>query len=161
MTIAKDKVISIDYTLKDDDGNVLDTSEGRAPLQYLQGHSNIIIGLEEALEGKNVGENVLVSIPPEKGYGTHNPNLVQKVPKTAFPDPENIEAGTQFRVNNPEAGLMIVKVVEVETETVTIDGNHELAGQTLHFTVDVREVRDATDDEIAHGHVHGPGGHQH
>ncbi|MBI39497.1 MAG: peptidylprolyl isomerase [Leptospiraceae bacterium] len=160
MQIAKDKVASIDYKLTDDSGSVLDSSEGRDPLFYLHGNGNLIAGLEEALEGKGSGENIQVSVPPEKGYGLRNDALIQDVQKSMFQGVDKIESGMQFQAQT-EAGTQIFTVVAVEGETVKIDGNHPLAGETLHFDVTVRDVRDATDEELSHGHVHGPGGHQH
>ncbi|MCB1138239.1 MAG: peptidylprolyl isomerase [Leptospiraceae bacterium] len=160
MQIAKNKVASIDYKLTDQNGSVLDTSEGREPLFYLHGNGNLISGLEEALEGKGSGENVQVSVPPEKGYGLRNDALIQDVDKNLFQGVDKIEAGMQFQAQT-EAGAQVFTVVSVEDEKVKIDGNHPLAGETLHFDVTIRDVRDATEEELAHGHVHGPGGHQH
>ena len=160
MQIAKDKVASIDYKLTDKSGSVLDSSEGRDPLYYLHGNGNLIAGLEEALEGKGAGDSIQVSVPPEKGYGLRNDALVQNVEKSMFQGVDKIESGMQFQAQT-EAGVQIFTVVSVEGEQVKIDGNHPLAGETLHFDVTVRDVRDATEEELAHGHVHGPGGHQH
>ncbi|MBU42798.1 MAG: peptidylprolyl isomerase [Spirochaetaceae bacterium] len=160
MQIAKDKVASIDYKLTDKSGSVLDSSEGRDPLYYLHGNGNLIAGLEEALEGKGSGDSIQVSVPPEKGYGLRNDALVQNVEKSMFQGVDKIESGMQFQAQT-EAGVQIFTVVSVEGEQVKIDGNHPLAGETLHFDVTVRDVRDATEEELAHGHVHGPGGHQH
>ncbi|MCB1165384.1 MAG: peptidylprolyl isomerase [Leptospiraceae bacterium] len=160
MQIAKDKVASIDYKLTDDAGSILDSSEGREPLFYLHGNGNLIAGLEEALEGKASGENLQVTIPPEKGYGIRNDALIQDVEKAMFQGVDNVEAGMQFQAQT-EAGVQVFTVVSVEGESVKIDGNHPLAGETLHFDVTVREVRDATNEELEHGHVHGPGGHHH
>ena len=160
MQIAKDKVASIDYKLTDKSGSVLDSSEGRDPLYYLHGNGNLIAGLEEALEGKGSGDSIQVSVPPEKGYGLRNDALVQNVEKSMLQGVDKIESGMQFQAQT-EAGVQIFTVVSVEGEQVKIDGNHPLAGETLHFDVTVRDVRDATEEELAHGHVHGPGGHQH
>ena len=160
MQIAKDKVASIDYKLTDDAGSILDSSEGREPLFYLHGNGNLIAGLEEALEGKASGENLQVTIPPEKGYGIRNDALIQDVEKAMFQGVDNVEAGMQFQAQT-EAGVQVFTVVSVEGESVKIDGNHPLAGETLHFDVTVREVRDATNEELEHGHVHAPGGHHH
>ena len=160
MQIAKDKVASIDYKLTDDAGSILDSSEGREPLFYLHGNGNLIAGLEEALEGKASGENLQVTIPPEKGYGIRNDALIQDVEKAMFQGVDNVEAGMQFQAQT-EGGVQVFTVVSVEGESVKIDGNHPLAGETLHFDVTVREVRDATNEELEHGHVHGPGGHHH
>jgi FKBP-type peptidyl-prolyl cis-trans isomerase SlyD len=159
MQITKDKVALIDYTLKNDAGEVLDTSVGGDPLAYLHGADNIIPGLETALEGKSAGEAIAVSVPPEEGYGVRDESLRQQVAREQFESVEDLEVGMQFRVPSDEGDDVIIRVEEIGEDTVTVDGNHELAGMTLHFAVTVREVRDATDEEKAHGHVHGLGGH--
>ena len=160
MNIAKDKVVSIDYTLTDDGGKVLDSSSGREPLAYLHGAGNIIPGLESALEGKGRGDQLNVSIKPPDAYGDRDDRMIQAVPRTAFGGAQNIEPGMQFQANTP-AGPRVITVVGVEDDQVTVDANHPLAGQTLNFDVKVVDVRDATAAELEHGHVHGPGGHQH
>ena len=160
MNVAKHKVVAIDYTLTNDGGETLDSSDGRDPLMYLHGAGNIIGGLESALEGKMVGEQVQVSIAPADGYGERNESLRQVVSREQFSGIENVAVGMQFRVDT-NAGELTVTVVEVSDERVTLDGNHPLAGETLHFDVTVREVRDATEAEVSHGHAHGAGGHQH
>jgi FKBP-type peptidyl-prolyl cis-trans isomerase SlyD len=160
MAVAKDKIISIDYTLTGKDGNVLDSSQGKAPLEYLHGRGNIIPGLESALEGKSEGEQVNVSVPPGQGYGERDERMVQPVPRTAFQGVEKIEPGMQFQANT-QAGPRVVTVVGVTPEQVTVDANHPLAGQTLNFDVKVVGIRDATQEELSHGHAHGAGGHQH
>ncbi|HEX8523653.1 MAG TPA: peptidylprolyl isomerase [Tepidisphaeraceae bacterium] len=160
MNVAKDKIVSIDYTLTGDGGQVLDSSSGRAPLAYLHGAGNIIPGLEQALEGKNSGDQLNVSIPPEQGYGTRDENLVQAVPRTAFQGAPELKAGMQFQANT-NMGPRLLTIVDVRPDQVMVDANHPLAGQTLNFDVKVVEVRDATAEELSHGHPHGPGGHQH
>jgi len=160
MQISQHTVVAIDYTLTDDQGTVLDTSEGREPLYFLQGVGQIISGLEEALEGKSAGEQFSVSIPPEKGYGLRNDSLIQQVPRDRFPADAEIEKGMQFRASSPD-GPMVVTVTDVSLDFVMVDGNHPLAGQTLNFAVDIVEVRPATESELDHGHVHGPGGAHH
>jgi FKBP-type peptidyl-prolyl cis-trans isomerase SlyD len=156
MQITKDKVASIHYTLRDGDGNILDTSSGREPLTYLQGAGNLIAGMEEGLEGKSTGDKFQLKVSPEKGYGVKDSNLVQKVPRTAFGD-QKVEKGMQFQTNKGQ----VVTVTETGLDTITVDGNHPLAGVELHFDVEVTDVRQATPDEISHGHVHGPDGHHH
>ena len=158
--VAKDKIVSIDYTLTGDNGQVLDTSQGREPLAYLHGAGNIIPGLESALEGKSEGEQVNVSIPPDQAYGQRDERMVQAVPRTAFQGVADIKPGMQFQAQT-NAGARLITVVGVEGDQVTIDANHPLAGATLNFDVKVVNVRDATEQEKSHGHVHGPGGHQH
>lgn len=160
MQISKDKVATIDYTLKNDAGQVLDTSEGGQPLAYLHGANNIIPGLESALEGQSVGDEIEVSVPPEQAYGVRNEALQQQVDRSQFQGVDDLQVGMQFRVPSNQ-GDVVVRVAEIEGDTVTVDGNHALAGQTLHFKVNVKDVRDATDEEKQHGHVHGPGGHAH
>ncbi len=160
MKIAKNHVVSIDYTLTDDQGKVLDSSEGHAPLVYIQGIGNIIPGLEKALEGKGIGDHLKVRIKPEEAYGVRDDNLVQKVPAQHFESPESLELGMQFEVETSE-GFLVVTVVKIDKEEVTVDGNHPLAGVPLNFDVRVKEIRDATAEEIQHGHAHGPGGHHH
>lgn len=157
MQIASDKVVAIHYTLKNDAGEVLDTSEGREPLAYLHGANNIIPGLEKALEGKAAGDKVEVSVEPAEAYGERQEQLVQEVPREAFQGVDDIQPGMQFNAQGPQ-GPVLVTVVEAGDEAVKIDGNHPLAGQKLHFDVEVSDVRDATDDEKTHGHAHGEGG---
>ena len=160
MAIEKDKVVSIDYTLTSETGQVLDSSQGREPLAYLHGAGNIIPGLENALEGKAEGEQVKVQIPPDQAYGPKDERLVQQVPRTAFQGVQQIAAGMQFQANTQQ-GPRIITVVGVEGDQVTIDANHPLAGATLNFDVTVREIRDASEEEKTHGHAHGAGGHHH
>ena len=150
MKIEKNKVVAIDYTLKDNAGTVIDTSEGREPLAYIHGIGALIPGLEEELLGKGVGEKLNVSIPPEKAYGVRNEKLLQEVPKSNFANVPDIKAGMQFQAQS-EQGDIIVTVVEVKEETIFVDGNHPLAGVTLNFAVEVKEVRDPSPEELEHG----------
>lgn len=154
MQAANNAVVTIDYTLTDHDGTVLDTSEGRGPLSYLHGHGNIIPGLEQALEGKTEGDKLQVEVPPEDGYGPHRQELVQQVPREAFDGVEKVEEGMQFNAESAQ-GPMVVKVTEVGEEKVTIDANHELAGQQLNFDVTIRGVREAKPQELEDGQVSG------
>lgn len=156
MKISKNKVAAIHYTLRDNSGNILDSSDGREPLYYIHGIGNLIAGMEENLEGKAMGDKLDIKVAPEKGYGELNPKLVQKVPITAFGG-QDVKEGMRFRTDRGT----VVRVTEVETENVTVDANHPLAGVELNFKVEVMEVRNATEEELEHGHVHGPGGHQH
>jgi FKBP-type peptidyl-prolyl cis-trans isomerase SlyD len=157
MNIADKSVASIHYTLKNDDGEVLDSSEGQAPLDYIQGLGNIIPGLENALAGKAAGDKVQVVVEAADGYGEYNAEMVQELPRTMFQGVDTIEVGMAFQAQTP-GGMQVVEVIEVDEETVTIDGNHQLAGQRLHFDVEVVGVREASEDELAHGHVHAEGG---
>ena len=160
MQIAQDSVALIDYTLTNDAGEVIDSSNGGEPLAYLHGHQNIIPGLEKALLGKTVGDSLKVSIAPAEGYGEVNPSLVENVPSNLFQGVDQIEVGMQFHAQTG-GGMQVITVTAVEGDTVTVDGNHPLAGQTLHFDVTVKEVRAASQEELDHGHVHGAGGHHH
>jgi FKBP-type peptidyl-prolyl cis-trans isomerase SlyD len=159
MQISKHKVVTMDYTLTDDQGTVIDSSQGRDPLAYIQGVGNIIPGLEQALEGKTSGEALSVTISPEDAYGERDETLLRAVPRNLF-DVDDLQVGMQFQTQS-EAGMEIVTIVGVTDDDVTIDANHPLAGVTLNFDVTVVDVRDATEDELSHGHVHGPGGHEH
>lgn len=160
MKVAEKTVVVIDYTLTDNDGSVIDSSEGAGPLSYLHGAGNIIPGLEEALLGKEAGDEVKASIEPEKAYGERHEQLKQDVPRELFSGVDKVEQGMQFQ-SETEQGPVLVTVVEVKEDTVTVDGNHPLAGVHLNFDVTVREVREASEEELEHGHVHGEGGHQH
>lgn len=160
MKIAHEKVVSIHYTLTSSEGTVLDSSSGSQPLAYLHGFGNIIPGLESALEGKTTGDKLSVTVEPEQGYGSRDERLVQAVPRSAFQGVDDIAPGMQFQAQGPQ-GTRLVVVTQVAEDVVTVDANHPLAGQTLHFDVEVSEVRDATAEELEHGHVHGPGGHHH
>lgn len=160
MTVESNKVISIDYTLRNAAGEILDQSAPETPLSYLHGHNNLIPGLENALSGKALGDKVEAVIPPEEAYGEYDDSLIQSVPREMFQGVDEIEPGMQFQTQTPQ-GIQVITVKEANDETVTIDANHALAGETLHFDVTVKEVRDASEEELAHGHVHGPGGHHH
>ena len=160
MKIAENKVALIDYTLRDNDGEMIDSSEGAGPLAYLHGAGNIVEGLEEALIGKKAGDKVKASIEPAKAYGERYEDMKQEVPKELFGGVENIEVGMQFQSETDE-GPVLVTVMGISEEMVTVDGNHPLAGVHLNFDVTVREVREPTAEELEHGHVHGEGGHQH
>jgi FKBP-type peptidyl-prolyl cis-trans isomerase SlyD len=160
MKIAHEKVVSIHYTLTNKEGTVLDSSSGSDPLAYLHGFGTIIPGLENALEGKATGDKLSVTVEPEQGYGARDERLVQAVPRSAFKGVEELSPGMQFQAQGPQ-GTRLVVVTQVADDEVTVDANHPLAGQTLHFDVEVSEVRDATAEELEHGHVHGPGGHHH
>jgi FKBP-type peptidyl-prolyl cis-trans isomerase SlyD len=160
LNIAKNRVVTLNYTLRDAQGAVIDTSSGRAPLSYLHGKGNIIPGLEEALAGKVAGDKLDVTVAPERGYGLRDERLVQIVPRARFGEVQDLQPGMQVRANGPQ-GPRIVTVVRLDRDFVTVDGNHPLAGRTLHFSVEVADVRKATHEEISHGHVHGPHGHAH
>ncbi len=160
MQVAKHKVVVIDYTLTDDKGTVIDSSKGGEPLAYIQGMNNIIPGLENALAGKQAGDSLKVSVSPSEGYGERNDAMQQEVPREMFDGANDIQVGMQFHASDGEH-MHVVTVVGVTDTHVTVDGNHPLAGQALNFDVTVVEVRDPTQEEMEHGHVHGPGGHNH
>ncbi len=160
MRIDKNRVVTLHYTLRDEQGTVLDSSEGHAPLTYLHGKGNIIPGLEQALAGKEAGEKLDVSVAPAQAYGARDERLVQVLPRSRLPEGTQVAPGMQLRADSPK-GPRLVSVVKVERDFVTVDGNHPLAGRTLNFSVEVAEVRKATHEEVSHGHVHGPGGHHH
>ncbi|MDQ6995927.1 MAG: peptidylprolyl isomerase [Mariprofundus sp.] len=153
MLIAKDKVVSIHYTLKNDAGSVIDSSEDAEPLIYLHGAQNIIPGLERALEGKVADDVLEVSIEAVDAYGEYNKELTQVVPGNMFEDVDTLEAGMEFQTET-EQGAQVIRVVSVDGDDITIDGNHPLAGERLHFDVTVDAVRDASAEELEHGHIH-------
>jgi FKBP-type peptidyl-prolyl cis-trans isomerase SlyD len=157
--IEAKKAVSIDYTLKDDGGRVIDSSKGRGPLTYLHGGSNIVPGLERALEGKAVGDTIDVSVPPDQGYGVRDERLIRNIAVRRLPN-RKAEVGQQLQVQT-EHGPQLLTIKAVRGDYATVDANHPLAGMTLHFNVTVTEIRDATEEELAHGHVHGPQGHDH
>lgn len=160
MQVAQDAVVSIHYTLTNDKGETLDSSAGAEPLVYLHGNGNLIPGLENALAGKQAGDKLSVKIAPADAYGEYDKSLVQQVPRRQFKGVGDVREGMQFQVQS-NAGPRMVTVTKVAGDMVTIDGNHALAGQNLNFEVEIAEVRAATSEELAHGHVHGPGGHHH
>jgi FKBP-type peptidyl-prolyl cis-trans isomerase SlyD len=160
MVVAADKVVLIHYTLKNDEGKVIDSSAGGDPLAYIHGHGNLIPGLERELEGKPTGERLSVKIAPTDGYGERNPSLLQRVPKRSFGG-SAVKPGMQFQAQTSSGEARIATVTGVQGDMVMVDMNHPLAGENLHFEVEITEIRDATEEELAHGHVHGPGGHHH
>ena len=160
MQIEANSVVTLQYTLKDNDGKVIDQSDDGSFL-YLHGAMNIIPGLESALTGKAAGDEISVSITPEDGYGVQDPERIQEVPKEMFEGNEDIAVGTQFHAQSPDGGAIVVTVTEVKDDVVVIDGNHALAGIDLNFEVKIMDVREASEEEISHGHVHGEHGHQH
>ncbi|MBX3696564.1 MAG: peptidylprolyl isomerase [Dokdonella sp.] len=160
MQIAERSVASFHYTLTNDAGDVLDSSEGREPLAYLHGVGNIVPGLEREMAGHVAGDRFNVDVAPEEGYGTYIDELVQVVPRTSFQGIDDLAVGMQFQAQTGQGPIAVV-ITEIEGDEVTVDGNHPLAGETLHFAVEVVEVREASAEELQHGHVHGAGGHHH
>ena len=159
MNIEKNKVAQIEYTLTDDKGEVMDASSGN-PLAYLHGHSNLIPGLEKELEGKTTGDKFKITVPANEAYGERVEALIQTVPSEMFQGVDNLEVGMRFEAQS-EQGMHSVEITAMEGDQVTVDGNHPMAGLELTFDVEVKDVRDATEEEIEHGHAHGAGGHQH
>ena len=157
MKAQKDSVVAIHYTLKDDEGEVIDSSTGQEPLEYLHGHNNIVAGLEEVLEGAEVGAAVEVKVPPEKGYGNFDPEWVQKVPKSSFQGVDDLQIGMVF-VADTEAGPRQLFITAIECDEVEVNGNHPLAGQNLNFAVTVEAIRAAAEEELAQGHANAPDG---
>jgi len=160
MQIESNSVVTLHYILKDNNGNVIDQSDDGSFL-YLHGAMNIIPGLENALTGKSAGDEISVTVSPEEGYGAKDPERIQEVPKEMFENSDEIAVGTQFHAQSPDGGAIVVTVTEVKDDVVVIDGNHALAGVDLNFDVKVIDVRLASEEEMAHGHVHGPHGHHH
>ena len=154
LPIGDDTVVSIHYTLTDQEGTVIDSSEGADPLTYLHGAGNIIPGLETALVGKVQGDSLKVVVDPAQGYGEYHAELVQVVPRSAFQGVDSVEVGMAFNAQAEDGSQRRIVVREVDGEDITVDGNHELAGIDLHFSVDVVDVREATAEEKSHGHAH-------
>lgn len=155
MNIALNKVVSIDYTLTDSEDQVLDTSQGHEPLSYLHGRGHIIPGLEKALEGRSPGDTIKVSIPPEDAYGPRREELIEEIPKDHFDLEGEIQVGMRFQANT-DAGVMVMSVTELREDSVVVDANHPLAGETLNFDVTVVDIREATDKEIETGRIEEP-----
>jgi FKBP-type peptidyl-prolyl cis-trans isomerase SlyD len=154
VNIAQKCVVSFYYKLTNSEGEQLDSSDGQEPLKYLHGASNIVPGLEKELEGKKAGDALKVEVQPEEGYGQVNPQLVQKVPHSAFEGAPEIKAGMQFQAEGPDGQAQLITVKEVSDDEVTVDGNHPLAGQVLNFDVTIEDVREASAEELEHGHAH-------
>ena len=160
MKIAANTVVYMHYTLTDDKGAVLDSSAGSEPLAYLHGSGNIIKGLEKALDGKQAGDKLKITVAPEDGYGVRDEAMIQRVPKRSFQGMRELKPGMRFTTQGGH-GPVEVTVTQVQGDMVTVDSNHALAGVTLNFDVEITRVRDATAEELMHGHVHGAGGHHH
>ncbi len=161
MQVDKHKVVVLDYTLKDSEGVVMDSTEGRGDFAYLHGTNNVIPGLEKALDGRKAGDEVEVTIAPNEGYGERNEGMVQVVSKSTLESSDEAQVGMQFYSHSPDGETIMYTVMEVKGDDITIDGNHPLAGVELHFALKIVDIREATEEEISHGHVHGPGEHNH
>jgi len=160
MTITTGSVVLFDYTLTDNDKEIIDSSREEGALTYLHGEGQIVKGLEKAMEGRKAGDSFKISVSPEEGYGLPDPSKIVVVNADQIEGGEELEEGMQLEASNEE-GEQIVVVSKIEGDRITLDGNHPLAGMTLHFDVTISEVRAASAEEIEHGHVHGPGGHHH
>lgn len=160
MQITSNRVVLIHYTLTNDAGEVIDSSSGGDPLAYLHGNGNLIPGLEAELVGHVAGDTLNVRIAPRDGYGEVNPALVQNIPRSAFAGIDEISVGMRFQTQTAQ-GPQVSVVVGVSDDSIRMDANHPLAGQHLNFAVEITEVREASHEEMAHGHVHGAGGHHH
>jgi FKBP-type peptidyl-prolyl cis-trans isomerase SlyD len=158
-TVTADRVVAINYELRDDAGEELDSSEGE-PLAYLHGHNNIIPGLEQALEGLKPGDQKQVTVQPEAGYGAHQSDLVFALPRAQF-DGQTPEPDMMLQLRSSSGEEMMARIISVDEQKITLDANHPLAGKTLHFGVEIVSIRPASAEEIAHGHPHGPEGHAH
>lgn len=158
--ISTGKVIGFQYVLTNAKGEEIDRSTEENPFEYLHGKNQIVPGLERELEGRKIGDKLKVVVKPADGYGDLNPELRIEVDRSAFPKDSPLSVGMQFQADSPE-GPVVFTVKELNGDKVTVDGNHPLAGVTLHFDVEVTSVRDATAEELAHGHAHGPDGHHH
>lgn len=158
--VADQKVVRIHYVLRDPSGKILDRS-GDEPLEYLQGAGNIVPGLEKQLAGKAPGDKLLAVVPPEQGYGLRQKVKPHTVRRSNFPEGAKLEKGMGFTMRSREGQPMPVWITKIQGPTIYVEPNHPLAGVTLHFEVEVVDVRDAQPEELAHGHVHGPGGHEH
>lgn len=160
MTVAKDKVVGVIYTLTDDQGTVVDTNKGQEALEFIQGHGMMIPGFEKALEGATEGQTLAFSVTPEEGYGESNEDFIIEVPRSAFPEDEEVQVGWQVTGTTPDGQMQAFRVLEVSDEKIKLDANHPLAGQNLNFEVEVVSLRDASEQELSHGHVHADG-HDH
>ena len=159
MAIEANKVVTMNFKLTDDQGNILDSTEHGGPFSYLTGKNNILPKLEEAVNNMIIGTKKQIKLDAENAYGNYNEQIVQVVGKENFPEDFVLEVGMEYMASNPDGVQMPFVITEVRDEDVTIDFNHPLAGKNLNFDVELIDVRDATQEELAHGHVHGPGGH--
>ena len=161
MVIEDKKVVGMEYTLTLDDGEIADSSDGKEPLFFLQGFGNIIPGLEKALEGLKVGDEKEVKVPPKEAYGEFNEEAFQEIPRDAIPSDVPLEEGVMLELIDENGYFLPAIIAEVQDEIIVVDMNHPLAGQTLNFKVKIVEIREATEEELEHGHVHGAHGHGH
>ena len=161
MKVSKDKVVSMHYTLKNDASEVIDSSDGKETLDFLQAHGNIIPCLESALEDASKVDKMDVSVEPEECYGLRMQDAIQEIPRTALQGIDEVTIGMQLQSQDQDGNPFVVTVTKQDDEKITVDANHPLAGEILHFTVSIEDVRDAEAEELSHGHVHSAGGHSH
>lgn len=161
MPVQENQVVTINYTLKDDNGNIIDSTYDNKPFSFLSGNDQILPELEKEIGSMIIGSNKSVKLPPEKGYGSYKEEAVQTVKREEFPNDVELDVGMSFMANTPEGKRVPFTVNKIEGDEVTIDFNHPLAGKTLNFDVELVDVRNASAEELAHGHVHGPDGHSH
>lgn len=154
MNIAANTVVTLEYTLKDETGEIIDSSDGE-PLEYLHGQGQLVPGLERELEGKQKGISLEVKVAPEDAYGEHDPDRIIEIERKELPDDLTPEVGLELATDGPDGNPITLWIVDIEGDKITLDGNHPLAGQTLNFAIDIRDVRQATAEEIEHGHAHG------
>ena len=159
--IKKNKVVSMTYCLKDEKGEELDRADKDKPLEYLHGSGNIVPGLENALDGLKVGDKKEVTVKPEEGYGEVMKDLKMELDRNNFPKDQKLAPGMQFMAELSDGKKHPFNVVELKGDKVHVDGNHPLAGQTLQFSIEITKIRNATAEELKHGHAHGEGGHHH
>ncbi len=159
MVVGNDLVISMDYTLRLDNGQVIDSSEGRGPFEFLHGHNQIIPGLEKGMVGMAVGDEREIVVSPEEAYGEIDPDAFQVVPMSVFPADMHLEVGQPLQMSDRSGHIFNAVVVEIRPQGVLLNFNHPLAGETLHFWVRVAALRAATAEELEHGHVHDEGHH--
>lgn len=160
MHVDDNKVVSFHFTLTDDQGDTIESTRSEAPLAYLHGQGNLIPGLEKALSGKTVGDTFDLTLAPIDAYGERDPGLVQRLGRDEFPPEGELAIGTEYEVRDGD-GWRVVTITEIVDQEVTVDGNHPLAGETITFAIEVVDIRDATEEELTHGHVHGAEGHHH
>jgi FKBP-type peptidyl-prolyl cis-trans isomerase SlyD len=161
MNVEKDKIVSFHYSLTEESGAPVEDSREREPLVIMFGRGNIIAGLEQAMAGHVAGDRFDVVVPPAQGYGERREDATQRVPKKYFRDAEHLQPGMTTVLNTKDNRQQMVTVTKVGSSVIDVDLNHPMAGKTLHFAIEITDVRDAGADELAHGHVHGLGGHQH
>jgi FKBP-type peptidyl-prolyl cis-trans isomerase SlyD len=161
MPLEPNKVVTFNYRLADSEGTLIETTENKEPLSFISGYKQILPKLEEAISGMIIGSKKDVKLSAADAYGEFDDKAVQQVNRSQFPEELNIEVGMSYIANSPDGKQMQFVITDVNDDDVTIDFNHQLAGKDLEFNVELLDVRNATEEELNHGHVHGPGGHQH